>query len=403
MSLALGRLLFGRIGVGKWNTRRDQMERTDAYRTILLLNFRRLRLADPAADNATLIAQAKGIADASGAIFSKGGTLSSLLRRNRKSIPELRVALQEELRPQVREIFRTFRRADDMAGGTYGKGDATARHRTMRRVLEEARVSGDLEVSETTCAAVRKRLIVRGLAAEEGGNEEFTGMGYWPRTSTSVVEGAGRGLFIEGIAPMGSILAFLPGRVILNEHLGCPESFAQFREDPKYQLSLRHDGHVIDCRNCRAMTEDDPSSPYFHNPWALGHMANHPPARSPRPDRPDGANAIALPVDYMSGPGKCIDENEDDPFLPVRMRQYIPNVYAKKPTTVFGLSMDVLGGSGHVEMHGMCLLASRDIKDEEVYYDYRLPEKPDNWPDWYMPIAQPDGEEWEHDNKVRKP
>jgi hypothetical protein len=80
------------------------------------------------------------------------------------------------------------------------------------------------------------------------------------------------------------------------------------------------------------------------------------------------------------------------------MLAYVPNSYARTPTwqsTFF--DPDVI-------MHGLCLLAHRDVGNEELLYDYRL--QSDKLPNWYSIVEYGDGFEDEQvvffqDNKSK--
>ena len=64
--------------------------------------------------------------------------------------------------------------------------------------------------------------------------------------------------------------------------------------------------------------------------------------------------------------------------------RYVPNTYAKEPmlTGPKALDRDV------IKMHGFGLMASRDITNEELFYDYRLSPGNGPYPDWYHPIDE---------------
>jgi len=59
-------------------------------------------------------------------------------------------------------------------------------------------------------------------------------------------------------------------------------------------------------------------------------------------------------------------------------------------------------------MHGFGLMALRDVRDEELFYDYRLipPSKKNNvgissYPEWYYVIDQEEiGNRWHYDDET---
>jgi hypothetical protein len=199
----------------------------------------------------------------------------------------------------------------------------------------------------------------------------------------STIPNAGRGVFIDGFAPAGTLLSFFPGKVWPKEHLMAAslQTQLQFSEnDPRHQLSMRYDDVMIDSRQ----------SPYtvIKNLWAVGHIVNHPP---PPPMKSStmsigasescddqnkgneessnpayqfqpflGPNCATVPINFTEG--IFTNKNND------RLREYIPNEYELPPKA---WARDVFEKE-KIIMHGMGLIALRDLKDEELFYDYRM-------------------------------
>ena len=193
----------------------------------------------------------------------------------------------------------------------------------------------------------------------------------------STIPSSGRGVFIDGFAPAGTLLAFIPGKVWPKEHLQSAslQTQMQLAQDPRHQLSMRYDDILIDSRH----------SPYtvVKNLWALGHIVNHPPAPSAE-DPHQGPNCMTVLINYTdkihSGERKHIQD-------------YIPNEYEArpKPWTKNAFEPD------EIIMQGVGLVSLRDVKDEELFYDYRL--SPDEkakkkgsdgnlYPSWYHVFDQ---------------
>jgi hypothetical protein len=183
--------------------------------------------------------------------------------------------------------------------------------------------------------------------------------GYSVVALQSCIPGAGRGVYVDGFAKAGSILAFQPGPVWPKEHhlnMTLDEE-RDFQNNDNYQVSLRPDDHLIDSRNSPYTVLVDMNS----NPMALGHVVNHPtPTLSP--------NCKCIMINFVK------DMNID--------ARYIPNTYAKPPTLTM---MGSLWEKQAVDMHGMCLLATRDVCNEELFYDYRL--MTSHLPRWYTPVT----------------
>jgi hypothetical protein len=208
----------------------------------------------------------------------------------------------------------------------------------------------------------------------------------------STIPSAGRGVFVDGFAPAGTLMAFIPGKVWTKEHLqsASPQTQMQLSQnDPRHQLSMRYDDVLIDSRQ----------SPYtvVKNLWALGHIVNHPPVPT--------ASEISLTLDaHQNGGDKCdnivnhctfqgpncvtVMINFTDRMTAgggEKLKDYIPNEYELPPRPYVKNIFE----KDEVVMHGMGLIASRDVKDEELFYDYRLSPNEDNmergnqYPSWY--------------------
>ena len=188
--------------------------------------------------------------------------------------------------------------------------------------------------------------------------------GYSVLSLRSTIEGGGRGTFIDGEGvTTGSLVAFQPGDIWPKEHLltSAPDVVEHFETDEDCQTSLRFDDYVLDSRTSPVtiLTRDGSM-----NPWALGHMVNHP-----------------APGDMPNSQSLMFDFTEK---MSLRdLLRYIPNVYARPP----GWQSRVFDPEP-VAMHSMCLLARRDIKNEELFYDYRL--QSTETPGWYEPVSYGD-------------
>lgn len=181
----------------------------------------------------------------------------------------------------------------------------------------------------------------------------------------SLVPGAGRGAFVDGNAPAGSILAFQPGDVWPKEHLltSAPDVIEHFAGEDDCHVSLRFDDYVVDSRQSPVTVLTREGS---MNPWAIGHMANHPPSKT----QPNVQSTMLNFTERMN-------MAENDLF------RYLPNTYARLPSwrsRVFEAE--------EVVMHGLCLLSKRDVSNEELVYDYRL--QSETTPDWYSVVRHDD-------------
>ena len=184
-------------------------------------------------------------------------------------------------------------------------------------------------------------------------------LGYSIIALKSCIPGAGRGVYVDGFVKAGTIVAFQPGLVYPKEYiLTMPyEEEKLLQNNDNYQISLRHDDHLIDSRKSPYTVLTNENS----NSMALGHVVNHPTSTKP-------PNCQSIMLNFFIKDMKINGK-------------YIPNVYAKPPT------LTVMGGlwdKQAIDMHGMCLIATRDICNEELFYDYRL--MTSHVPTWYTPV-----------------
>ena len=316
----------------------------------------------------------------------------------------MRYEVQVELVPDILDIFETFRKVDlqlnsvnemDLlkedyeetlrAGRLYPeKADFIAKKREAQEVLirhfeptapipakslpwdntEKKEWSDDLDsfgfngkgVAEDVYSAIRqhqRRNMVRSFLIKQN-------LGYSVLALKTSIPNAGRGIFLDGTARPGSILAFFPGQVWPREYLLNPtpevlEHFS-FARNPNFQVHFRGDDFVIDCR----------TSPYtvLENPWAVGHIANHAPHTK--------SNVRAIGINFF-----------EKMQLGPNLWRYVPNEYAKPPTMMGGSILD----RDVIEMHGMCLLNKRKaLCNQEILFDYRFPWAQDDLPDWYTQV-----------------
>lgn len=180
----------------------------------------------------------------------------------------------------------------------------------------------------------------------------------------STISRAGRGIFVDGFAPAGSVLAYFPGEVWPKEHITNMIATRFFEKDPKHHLSMRYDDFLIDSRNAPYSVLDNDKS----NPFAIAHIANHPPYGT-------APNCSSVQLDF----------SDDMQLGSDRTDAYIPNTYAKLPSR-FGQEAIALE---KINMHGMALIAARDVENEELVYDYRLsPGEHQDYPDWYAVVDE---------------
>jgi len=205
-------------------------------------------------------------------------------------------------------------------------------------------------------------------------------LGYSTIALLSTIPHAGRGLFVDGFAPAGSIVAFFPGSVWPKEYLlNMNTNSSLFKEDPNLQLSIRYDDILIDSRK----------SPYtvlsnkMSNPFAIAHIANHPPLLSQIISA-----SSKVPTTDSVVPPNCstvmINFTEKMNLKKRDLQRYMPNTYARPPMLLGPTAFD----RDVIELHGIGLMASRDVCNEELFYDYRLSPGQGEYPDWYTIVDE---------------
>jgi len=229
--------------------------------------------------------------------------------------------------------------------------------------------------------AAAEELLASVTAEQEAKSSaaQYRAFGFRVRTGTSTAgQGAGQGLYVDGCARLGSIVAFWPGVAYSPaDILRLPNGMRRFQHDgPKI---LRFDGVLLDASTLHVVPPDAVACPLM-----LAHKANHPPEGT----RP---NVMPCPVDFSDA-------------VPRELEQLLPNVRApeaearlklpRPPPSSWQESFDELvrdnvadladEGDG-TPMRGLAFIAMRDIVDEEVFHNYRL-NPAIKYPPWYSPV-----------------
>jgi hypothetical protein len=370
------------------------LERRYIYFALLATSFRRKRLDNSVMDRDSLYQSA----------------FKELEEKNLDQLRnvELRSELQNALQEQVIDIFQAFERADQRLKLNQEHTDALVEDWQPIKVIleEELRHTESLEEDDASAGFLqRKRGAIETVLSHLNGESSSTSnktdavddfgiqlsktsdkslhlireyqalnlarsalirqeLGYSILTLKSLIPSAGRGVFLDGHALAGSILAFQPGDIWPKEHLltKSDDVLQHFEEDDEDCLiSLRFDDHVLDSRNSPVTVLTRPGS---MNPWALGHMINHTP-----PSTLPNCQSTMLNYTEQMQLQDCI--------------KYIPNTYAHEPQwqSKFFHTEPIL-------MHGLCLIGRSDVKNTELTYDYRI--QSDNPPDWYSIVKYDD-------------
>ncbi|KAI3982889.1 hypothetical protein MKX01_010372 [Papaver californicum] len=228
---------------------------------------------------------------------------------------------------------------------------------------------------------------------------------------------AGRGLFIDGEAEVGSVIAFYPGVVYSPAYYRYIPGYPRVDAENPY-LITRYDGTVINAQPWGEGADsrelwDGLTVPEFHpnlsqgaekgsdrmwkmlskpleggrreiemeilerrNPLALGHYANH-------PGKDMTPNVMICPYDF--------------PLTEMEMRTYIPNILfgrddepvkMKRFGSFWFKSRSSTECTSDVPvLKCLVLVATRALRDEEVLLNYRLSNSKRR-PAWYTPVDE---------------
>lgn len=216
-------------------------------------------------------------------------------------------------------------------------------------------------------------------------------VGWSLSVSPSDIPGAGRGLFVNGAADTGAVVAIMGGMVVMPQALlENPPLLNFLHPDVDAWMYSRFDGIIIDGRwtTPSPMSEkefeyraefwrnlhDDSVQvfPYAApNPLGVGGLTNHPP-----PDTPP--NVMAINFDFPAE-----DFNSCAGVFPNHLDKFIPNCYMEV-TSVDGADVHAIPG---VRMPSALLIALRPLENEELYVDYRFNPIMER-PAWYEPVNE---------------
>jgi hypothetical protein len=363
------------------------LERRYIYFSLIAINFRSFRIQNPQADTDALYEQ----------------TVEILERKtlDQMSNDKLRLELQNALHQQVLDLFKSFQRVDQklsLDNIDFGAGDqnplddvdwklvlsilekehsslselstVSAFFDTKREALdtlltfhlsEDATATdndafgNDTSAMSSTSLKLMRRYQSLNMARSALIRDEI---GHSILSLRSTIPSCGRGVFVDGNTLAGSLIAFQPGDVWPKEHLltTAPDVIEHFANDDDCHISLRFDDYVVDSRNAPVTVLLREGST---NPWALGHMINHPPPKAP----PTCQSTMLNYTERME-----LDN--------ASLSQYIPNTYAREP----GWKSRIFY-SEPMSMHGLCLITKVDVGNQELFYDYRL--QSEETPAWY--------------------
>lgn len=224
-----------------------------------------------------------------------------------------------------------------------------------------------------------------------------------PTISTSTIPHAGRGLFIDGHAKAGSVVAIYPGITYLPSQIRVSRRDLNTEEEEINETDLsdymiaRYDGVIIDGSAEISIDIEDIEPPStisdntntvqhklqsLQHPFANAHLVNHPPSQ-------EKSNVLQfiMDIDIVSlGPKLA-------PLMPVRpcetevnrLENYENIAAAQRVNGIQHFMMSPQVTSDRL-LRTVVLVALRDMKDEEIFMDYRFNPKV-NPPSWYRPCG----------------
>lgn len=221
-------------------------------------------------------------------------------------------------------------------------------------------------------------------------------IGFYVDMAPSKAPAAGRGVFVKGRAPAGSLVTLYPGVSYLPSQLRSLPGFPNLNAVNDYFIS-RYDGVMIDGSaqiemdisefasvDCEKEADDTPEeggdeSGFIH-PFALGHIVNHPPPES-------GPNVLQfmLDLDLRSVSRRALNLVPNENFEHSEQNRFVGRALESIENTAFRQRVpSTQSFSSSVKTcRTMAIIATRDIEDEEVYMNYRFNPHLENLPDWY--------------------
>lgn len=220
--------------------------------------------------------------------------------------------------------------------------------------------------------------------------------GFVPVVQKSSIPNGGNGLFIEGCAKAGTIIALYPGICYMPSDLYRIPNCLEFTQRNEY-LMWRYDGIVIDGEVALEIESSDSDNDddddvavqeqteqesmgieLITHPFSNGHLANH----APLGHTPNCLQFhMNIPINRNSAP----------------LRRYIPNsmYFASRRTVLDGITnttirqkvssvseFGVITGADNC-IPTLAFVATRDIQDEEVFINYRYNPNGPKCPSWY--------------------
>lgn len=161
----------------------------------------------------------------------------------------------------------------------------------------------------------------------------------------------GAGLFLQGHARAGSVVAIIPGAVYNSEMRQRAADFGHVGNPAVTRMWVpRYDDALIDVWGAASEHE---------NPYAMGQLAKPPPPGA-------APNVMRVPWDVVDPAHNA----HDALAFPLHLRPYVPNEWGA-PVNL-GQTMHSSAFDAHIWMKSVVLVATRDVLDEELFVQYQF-------------------------------
>lgn len=270
-----------------------------------------------------------------------------------------------------------------------------AQSRALVQDVEDSHHENNLDASIFKQQALRLRshLFSRSLKllshAHESTEAVHQHLGFHTDIAPSSVPNAGLGVFVRGAVEPGDVVSLYPGVSYLPSQARNAASSAKQQED-EMSIQLggdycigRYDGVILNgFPNVVSQVLNLTSTP--DNPFANGHIINHPPKPPAGISDAPGANALQFMVD--------VDLSTLKPSLadrvpvmscahPVSYMERLENLAIRQ--RVKGVECFLASAGSNENVRRMvAIVALRRVENEELFIDYRFHPKVDK-PEWY--------------------
>ena len=205
---------------------------------------------------------------------------------------------------------------------------------------------------------------------------------------------AGNGVFLHGSAPPGSVLLFWPGVSYEPADLLLLPGGTRAFEGNEY-LMARFDRSIIDASETAQRTIPQEA---LECPLSAAHIVNHPPSGA----RP---NVMPAPIDWnVSVPRELLTllPNVSYHRSASAQRLLAGSAYGTESRALIDVFRASLADSlrrtepeGGPVLRGLAFIAAREVRDEELYLNYRLNPR-NGYPSWYSPVdREEDARRWQ--------